>query len=281
MRALLSVKQCEAIQWISYITFIHISKKLNKRNNILFSFLLLTQSRCELATKTANTRHSRGQTFRIWSEQRKLSLMFAQTGPCSELEEKEYSSFWLFFERLSSFNVDGVRVTKKRLIWSFTFCLRAARCQHLDSSVAPWCQFFTMDVLFAAKQKNYYLHQQRIIVCSSLSPLKQDGVLLNSSSSWHFEEILTIEAAKRNIHWHLGFVLCWNTFERNHWIYSLKPIGLEIQLSLFVLSGLDHRCQDWLLGPGASQVPGVCQSAFHQSVHFGKIRGTRRTLVWC
>ena len=82
-----------------------------------FSVLLLTRAGRDLATKTANTRHSRGQTFRIWSEPRKLR-MFAQTGPCWEPGEtgevlKRVPSG---FERLSSFYVDDVGVTKKRVI---------------------------------------------------------------------------------------------------------------------------------------------------------------------
>ena len=179
--------------------------------------------------------------------------MFAQTGPCWELEEKEYSSFWLFFERLSSFNVDGVRVTKKRLIWSFTFCLRAARCQHLDSSVAPWCQFFTMDVLFAAKQKNYYLHQQRIIVCSSLS----------SQAGWGFIEFLVILTFWRNPDNRSGqaeytLTLGFCSLLKHLW---KKPLNIFFEtywpgdpIKFVCLSCLDHRCQDWLLGLARCQV---------------------------
>ena len=82
-----------------------------------------------------------------------------------------------------------------------------------------------------------------------------------SSSSWHFEEILTIEAAKRNIHWHLGFLFFETPWNESHWIYSLKPFGLEIQLSLFVYLAWIIAAKIGCWDPGLSR----CQVSVSQS----------------
>ena len=121
-----------------------------------------------------------------------------------------------------------------------------------------------MDVLFQAKQKNYYppAKDHRLFFSLLSSRMGFYWIPLVISTFWRnpdnrsgqAEYTLTLGFCSLK---HLG-TKALNIFFETFW--PRDPI------KFVCLSGLDHRCQHWLLGLGASQVPGVCQSVFHQSV---------------
>ena len=148
-----------------------------------------------------------------------------------------------------------MRSSKKRFIWSFTFCLSSPIANILtpvSRLLAPWVNFSQRMFCFL-RNKNDYYEYSFVLFC----PQNRIGFL----SCRRFEDIPNPYYIPYPYKWNQPcwiwidtWVLFFQSFLK-HWTYSdilkEKPLSLKIQLLLFIYHYLvwNDQCQDcccWL-----------------------------------